>query len=143
MSGSIIEVLGSVPAVGETCHFDREYTFQSLGDFGKRPRMRYLKTSNDDKLTPASQMMWQLVARMPVTVGINFRSERHVTDTGASEWLQEGGWQRSSMASTVSTGYPNGPYSGPVYFKVFEAGSIDLMGSNCEEGTYFVFIELR
>merc|ERR1712070_1199325 len=41
-----------------------------------------------------------------------------------------------------STGVPNGLYSGPVYSKQCTAGQIDLMGSNCKEGTYLVFVEL-
>merc|ERR1711998_759258 len=44
--------------------------------------------------------------------------------------------------SAVSTGFPNGLYSGPVHGKQCTAGQIDLMGSNCKEGTYMVFVEL-
>lgn len=46
------------------------------------------------------------------------------------------------MTSTVSTGIPNGPYSGPVFSKSCPPGSIELMGSNTWEGVYFVFIKL-
>ena len=42
----------------------------------------------------------------------------------------------------MSTGVPNGPYEGPVYAKRFDAGEIELYGSDTWEGTYFVFIEM-
>merc|ERR1719229_581309 len=100
--------------------------------------MLYVLTSNNDKMTPAKQVMWKLHVRAPpATVYLNFRSQAHVSR--AEQW----GWLRAVLRSTVSTGVPNGPYSGPVYSKVIEEpGTVDLMGSNCDEGTYFVFVEL-
>merc|ERR1712070_791650 len=130
----------SVPGVGQRCHLDRGYTFTDLGDF-KQPNMLYLMTSNSDKSTPASQVMWSLHTAVPVTVHINFRSQQHAA--AAKAWLQAQGWGLNLLTrSTVSTGIPNGPYSGPVYSKQCTAGQIDLMGSNCKEGTYLVFVEL-
>ena len=38
---------------------------------------------------------------------------------------------------------PNGPYSGPVYSKRCAPGTIELMGSNTWEGTYFVFVQVE
>lgn len=76
---------------------------------------------------------------------LNFSGERHVARTLlAGNWLQERGWEeRTDLASTLSSGEPNGPYSGPVYSKRAAAGEpVDLMGSNCWEGAYFVFVEL-
>merc|ERR1712048_969186 len=143
MSGRSIEVLDKVPSVGEKCHFDRPYTFVSLGDFATRPTMSYILTSNDDKATAAEEVMWRLTTRVPVSVYLNFRSERHISQTGASGWLRQGGWIRSAFKSTVSTGVLNGPYSGPVYWKQSDGGAIPLMGSNCAEGSYFVFVESR
>merc|ERR1712070_900226 len=111
-----------------------------LGDF-KQPNMLYLMTSNSDKSTPANQVMWSLHTAVPVTVHINFRSQQHAA--AANAWLQAQGWGLNLLTrSTVSTGIPNGPYSGPVYSKQCTAGQIDLMGSNCKEGTYLVFVEL-
>merc|ERR1712070_481115 len=130
----------AVPGVGQRCHLDRGYTFTDLGDF-KQPNMLYLMTSNSDKSTPASQVMWSLHTAVPVTVHINFRSQQHAA--AAKAWLQAQGWGLNLLTrSTVSTGIPNGPYSGPVYSKQCTAGQIDLMGSNCKEGTYLVFVEL-
>merc|ERR1711998_386760 len=98
-------------------------------------------TSNSDKSTPASQVMWSLHTAVPVTVHINFRSQQHAA--AAKAWLQAQGWGLNLLTrSTVSTGIPNGPYSGPVYSKQCTAGQIDLMGSNCKEGTYLVFVEI-
>lgn len=73
-----------------------------------------------------------------------FRSERHVTDGQAERWLHGKGFERDlTIRSTSSTGFPNGPYSGPVFSRTFDAPqSIELMGSNTWEGTYFVFVEL-
>lgn len=142
-SGRRIELLDAVPDTGSRCHADRNYRFISLGDFAQRPTMRYVLTSNEDKNTPPDEVMWKLTVRAPVTVYLNFRSEQHVTHTGAAAWLTEGGWARSKMSSTVSSGVPNGPYQGPVYSKSLDSGTVDLMGSNCGEGTYFVFVDVQ
>lgn len=147
MSGREIELLDSVPEIDDECHFDRNYTFDSLGDFAGRKGMHYIMTSNDDRKTPADHVMWQLDLRVPATVYINFRSERHVLEGRASQWLRRDGWEhRPDFRSTVSTGYPNGPYEGPVYAKVVHPKNrkelVDLMGSNFFEGTYFVFVEM-
>jgi len=147
-SGSDIEVLDGVPKVHTDCHFDRHYEFMSLGDFAGKAGMRYVKTCNDDRKTPSNRVMWQLDIRMPATVFLNFRSEGHVHGTGAETWLTRDGWEpRPGFRSTVSSGYPNGPYSGPVYAKEFRPQSrqqvVDLMGSNCWEGTYFVFVQVE
>mmetsp|Transcript_13890 Transcript_13890/g.25572 ORF Transcript_13890/g.25572 Transcript_13890/m.25572 type:complete len:371 (+) Transcript_13890:106-1218(+) len=132
----------AVPPIGAECHFDRVYTFKSLGDF-QRPGMLYVMTSNDDRKTSSNQVMWVLEARVPIVVHLNFRSDSHVSRTGASTWLHARGWTKnSSMRSTVSTGVPNGPYSGPVYSRRCAPGRIELMGSNTWEGVYFVFVEL-
>mmetsp|Transcript_76448 Transcript_76448/g.224319 ORF Transcript_76448/g.224319 Transcript_76448/m.224319 type:complete len:248 (-) Transcript_76448:130-873(-) len=142
-SGRPIDVVNRVPRAGDRCHLDRDYRFLSLGSFGQRPGTMFLLTSNDDKRTPAEAVMWTLAASAPVTVHLNFRSEGHVADTGAAGWLQEGGWERSALRSTVSTGFPSWLYWGPVYSKAFPAGRVQLRGSNCELGTYFVFLELH
>merc|ERR1712070_201828 len=97
--------------------------------------------SNTDKCTAASQVMWTLQCSVPVTVHINFRSHQHAAASNA--WLQARGWNLNPLLrSAVSTGFPNGLYSGPVYSKQCTAGQIDLMGGNCKEGTYLVFVEL-
>ena len=102
--------------------------------------MYYVMTCNEDRGTSSDTVMWTLHTSQQVTVYLNFRSTQHVEETGATEWLSSLGWESSEMRSTVSTGRPNGPYSGPVYFKSC-IGDVELMGSNCSEGTYFVFLE--
>jgi len=139
-SGRPIEVI-SVPEAGECCHLDRAYSFLSLGGFAK-PGMLYLLTSNDDRKTPSSQVMWVINASVPITVHLNYRSEQHYRASGVADWMAARGWRRNtSITSTKSSGYPNGPYSGPVFSRSCDAGQIELNGSNCWEGTYFVFIE--
>lgn len=141
-SGLRIEVT-DVPETGGQCHFDRGYVFLSLGDF-QQPGMRYIMTSNDDRKTPASESMWILETSVETTVHLNFRSEEHVSDTGASAWLASRGWHRNStLKSTKSTGYPRGSYQGPVFSQKHAPGTIELMGSNTWEGVYFVFVEVR
>lgn len=142
-SGRQLELLKKVPEVGDRCHLDREYTFRSLGCFAERQHMWYLLTSNRDKMTPASKVMWTLDFAVPATVHLNFRSRRHVTETGASIWLESHGFEASTHRSPVSTGIPSGPYSGPTFSKKVESGLVHLMGSECSEGTYFVFIEFE
>lgn len=147
MSGREIELLEGVPEVDDECHFDRNYTFDSLGDFAGRRGMRYVMTSNDDRKTPTHHVMWQLDLRVPATVYVNFRSVRHVHEGRATQWLRRDGWEHCpEFRSTVSTGYPNGPYDGPVYAKVVHPKNrkelVDLMGSDFFEGTYFVFVEM-
>eukprot|EP00930_Biecheleria_cincta_P042367 TRINITY_DN29146_c0_g1_i2.p1 TRINITY_DN29146_c0_g1~~TRINITY_DN29146_c0_g1_i2.p1 ORF type:complete len:288 (+),score=48.23 TRINITY_DN29146_c0_g1_i2:36-866(+) len=138
VSGRRIDVV-QVPPIGSLCHFDRAYNFRSLGGF-RHHRMLYIMTSNDDRKTPSDEVMWTLTSQMPTRVYLNFRSRGH---SRCATWLDSGGWRKdSSMKSTVTTGIPNGPYSGPVYKKEFEAGRIELMGSDCWEGVYFVFVEL-
>eukprot|EP00405_Crypthecodinium_cohnii_P019996 CAMPEP_0206475070 /NCGR_PEP_ID=MMETSP0324_2-20121206/33862_1 /ASSEMBLY_ACC=CAM_ASM_000836 /TAXON_ID=2866 /ORGANISM="Crypthecodinium cohnii, Strain Seligo" /LENGTH=276 /DNA_ID=CAMNT_0053950361 /DNA_START=94 /DNA_END=921 /DNA_ORIENTATION=- len=118
-----------VPSVHDYCHFDRNYHFLSLGSFAKRPNVRYLKTSNEDKRMSASTVMWRLTFTVDATVYLNFRSRRHVTSTGAADWLQEQGFKLAGeVNSVVSTGVPNGPYEGPVYKKGVTPGACDLMG---------------
>lgn len=137
-SGRRVEVL-EVPGCGAFCHFDRSYTFRSLGSFQK-PGMLYIKTSNDDRKTRSSQVMWVLETSKDVIVHLNFRSDEHAARTGT--WIHHNGWFRNNaMRSTVSTGIPNGPYSGPVYSKSCPPGRINLMGSDTWEGVYFVFVE--
>eukprot|EP00929_Paragymnodinium_shiwhaense_P025353 TRINITY_DN15356_c0_g1_i1.p1 TRINITY_DN15356_c0_g1~~TRINITY_DN15356_c0_g1_i1.p1 ORF type:complete len:641 (+),score=53.85 TRINITY_DN15356_c0_g1_i1:175-2097(+) len=133
----------AVPDVGDYCHFDRSYTFESLGDF-RRPGMFYVMTSNDDRKTPASAVMWVLDLHSNATVHLNFRGTRHILETGAIDWLRGAGWKQNwGLKSTVSTGFPNGPYAGPVYSKEFPPGRVELMGSNTWEGVYFVFVEVE
>jgi hypothetical protein len=142
-SGRPIEV-APCPARGGRCHLDRNYYFLSLGDFAARPRTVYLLTSNDDRRTPANRPMWTVRTTVASTCYINFRSEAH-TQTGAAAWLRRGGWTvNSEIRPTVSSGFPNGPYAGPVYSKSLEVpGAYECMGSNTWEGVYFVFVELR
>lgn len=118
---------------------DRSYVFTDLGDFADMPNTRYILTSNEDRHTPNGTVMWTLDLRVPATVFLNFRSMRHVRQ--ADSWLTVHGWERSKVKGTVSTGIPNGPYCGPVFFKEVEAGQTDLYGSFCYEGTYFVFVQ--
>merc|ERR1712232_340386 len=93
--------------------------------------------------TPADRVMWKLDVRTPATVYLNFRSEGHVMNTGAAEWLSCDGWKRVLMNSTVSTGTFGKSYEGPVYSKDVDAQVVNLMGSNCGEGVYFVFVEWK
>lgn len=142
-SGLRIEVT-DLPQVGGYCHFDRGYTFLDLGGF-QTPGMLYVQTCNEDRRTPTTNVMWTLQVAVRVIVHLNFRSEGHVNDTGVNSWLGSGGWHRSrSVRSAVTSGFPNGPYSGPVYSKCCEAGSrVELMGSNTWEGVYFVFVQVE
>jgi len=142
LTGREIQMLDKVPGRGERCHFDRSYRFESLGSFAAKPSMRYIKTSNDDKATPAEKPMWRLKVRMPVVVYLNFRSDIHAHF--ARSWLKKGDWVLSAnMRSTVSSGIPNGPYAGPVFRKAVDSGILDLYGSECGEGTYFVFVDVE
>ena len=99
--------------------------------------------------TPMTEAMWVLECKSPVVVHLNFRSDAHLAATMASRgregWLSTDGWERNTeRESTVSTGVPNGPYSGPVFSKAYGAGStVRLMGSNTWEGVYFVFVETQ
>jgi hypothetical protein len=141
MSGRPIEVLPEVPKPGCKCHCDRNYRFTALGEFAHKSGMRYILTSNDDKATASSEVMWKLTLKVRAVVYLNFRSEWHVACTG--NWLESDGWScQPDMRGTVSSGVPNGPYQGPVYAKEVDPGVMYLMGSNCGEGTYFVFVEL-
>jgi len=141
-SGLRIEVV-PVPEIGGFCHNDRGYRFMSLGSF-QRPGMFYVLTPNDDRRTPDFETMWTVEVAVPATVHLNFRSEAHVSETGAAAWLRSGGFKRNKgMKSTVSNGIPNGPYSGPVYSKKCQPGKVELKGSNTWEGVYFVFVEVE
>jgi len=139
-SGLPIEVT-AVPEIGQYCHFDRGYTFESLGGF-QTPGMLFVATSDGDRLTPATDTMWILEASIPVTVYLNFRSMGHIAHTGVQTWLVAEGWQRNhEVRSTMSTGMPNGPHIGPVYSRAHEAGTVMLRGSNTWKGTYLVFVK--
>ncbi|KAG8461918.1 hypothetical protein KFE25_013937 [Diacronema lutheri] len=142
-SGSTIELI-AVPPVGALCHWDRPYHFESLGSFAERAHTLYLMACNDDRRTSSSAVMWTLHLRVGATVFVNFRSEeRHLLASGAERWLRVGGWARDeSIVSPVSTGFPNGPYAGPTFSRRCAPGTVELMGSNCWEGTFFVFVEL-
>jgi len=147
MSGSRIEVLDHVPEIRQDCHFDRDYEFTSLGDFANKPGMHYIMTCNDDRKTSANKVMWRLDLREEAVVFINFRSQAHVQQGHALDWLRRDGWElQPDFKSTVSSGFPNGPYSGPVYAQAFcprnRQHLVDLMGSNYWEGAYFVFVQM-
>ena len=143
-SGRAIDVV-PCPASGQRCHHDRDYRFISLGDFAKRPNILFVLSSNEDRKTAASRVMWYLEIKVPrATVHLNFRSDHHAA--AAREWLTsaEHGWVRDpNFDGTISSGIPNGPYHGPVYSKVCEEGVVELFGSATWEGTYFVFVELH
>ena len=143
-SGRAIDVV-PCPASGQRCHHDRDYRFLSLGDFAKRPNVLFVLSSNEDRKTAASRVMWYLEIKVPrATVHLNFRSDHHAA--AAREWLTsaEHGWVRDpNFDGTISSGIPNGPYHGPVYSKVCEEGVVELFGSATWEGTYFVFVELH
>lgn len=142
-SGREIEVLQRVPPADSRCHFDRAYTFLSLGEFAGNPKMLYVRTSNDDRKTSSREVMWMLATLSSAVVYLNFRSNSHVTETGACRWLEKEGWSLCEMEGTISSGFPSGIYQGPVFSKQFPAGEIHLKGSNCWEGTYFVFVEVQ
>jgi len=105
--------------------------------------MLYLLSSNEDRKTASSAVMWVVEARVPCTIHLNYRSARHVAEGRQEAWLRAKGFApNGALRSAVSSGVPNGPYSGPVYSKVLsEPGSVELMGSATWEGTYFVFID--
>jgi len=128
---------------GSRCHFDRNYRFLALGSFAK-PGTLYLRTSNEDRKTHVSQVMWVLELSVPCLVHLNYRSQQHLVNGGQEAWLTAKGFAlNGGLRSSVSSGVPNGPYSGPVYSRVCEAATtLELMGSNTWEGTYFVFVEL-
>ena len=98
-----------------------------------------------------TETMWLLECKAAVVVHLNFRSDAHLAATcpgygrGGEGWLATDGWElNTERESTVSTGVPNGPYSGPVFSKAFGAGAtVRLMGSNTWEGVYFVFVETQ
>ena len=83
-----------LPAIGDRCHYDRGYSFRSLGSFGRLPRLSYVKTSNEDRHTPAAETMWSLEVSAPVQIFLNFRSEGHAERGGALEWLARDGCAR-------------------------------------------------
>merc|ERR1719221_929581 len=124
LSGRDIKLLDKVPANSSRCHVDRSYRFISLGDFAKRDGMRYLLTCSDDKHMPAHAVMWKLHVIVPVVVYLNFRSEKHVKQSGGGIWLRDGGWQRrDDVEGTVSTGVRSRLFEGgPVYSKVVDYG---------------------
>lgn len=133
--------LGPVPQPGALCHFDRNYQFLSLGSFGGQSNMLYLYTSNEDRKTSPAAVMWTLQSSAPITVHLNFRSEEH--RECAASWLDGQRWDLSEREGTVSSGIPDGPYSGPVFSKRFEAGTVSLNGSGTWKGTFFVFVEVH
>ena len=45
-----------MPRVGDRCHFDRNYVFESLGSFA-RPEMFFILASNDDRRTPVTEVI--------------------------------------------------------------------------------------
>mmetsp|Transcript_44612 Transcript_44612/g.139566 ORF Transcript_44612/g.139566 Transcript_44612/m.139566 type:complete len:223 (-) Transcript_44612:471-1139(-) len=114
VSGLPLEPVAA-PRRGGLCHFDRHYRFLDLGDFG-RAGMLYLLSSNEDRKTASSAVMWVVEARVPCTIHLNYRSARHVAEGRQEEWLRAKGFApNGALRSAVSSGVPNGPYSGPVY----------------------------
>jgi len=61
VSGLPLEPVAA-PRRGGLCHFDRHYRFLDLGDFG-RAGMLYLLSSNEDRKTASSAVMWVVEAR--------------------------------------------------------------------------------
>ena len=114
-----------------------------MGGFGEIGGMLYVMASNDDRHTSYRQVMWTLESEHTLDIHLNYRSENHLAAGNAEAWLRAGGWERNqTIRSAVTSGIPNGPYSGPVFSKRCPPGRTHLQGSQYWEGTYLVFVRM-
>jgi hypothetical protein len=125
---------------------DREYEFDSLGDFQGKT---FIKYSNDDKAIDKDHVMIKVRTLEPVTV--------YVLKMGTynMEWLQTGGWTESHHAGVSYSGVRETRHkewdpsllttdhfeATSVHSKTFPAGTISLPGNQGTDGSFLIFLE--
>ena len=136
-SGRTIEAIPySQISVGSRVFTDRDYSFNSIGDYSARTF--YIRGPNDDKDTPAASPQWTITVNVPVIVYLDFYDGQETM--GFAQWNH--GWKVSSMSSMslwLNSNHQEGP--GVVYEKYFAAGEISLYGNDgAHQGTYLAFV---
>jgi hypothetical protein len=131
---------------------DRNYHFDSLGDFSGKTFVHYY---NDDKMIVHNKVMMKIRANTPSTVFIVKQPTNHVP------WLEHEGFEQSSSLAGVAFSGPRSTrhkewlvgnedgYTVPVdhfdasevWVKNFAAGTIILPGSGEGDGGFLVFLE--
>ena len=89
VSGRSIDVV-CLPNVYDPVYADRGYKFASLGDFATNKTtgsVHYVRASNDDKHTGASQRMWTFSSTKNVTVYLDLLGSAAQQGSGAGSWL--------------------------------------------------------
>jgi len=124
---------------------DREYSFDSLGDF---QGMTFIKYSNNDKVTDHEHVMTKIRTLQPTTVYI-VKLESH-----SLSWVNRvDGWTVSNKAGVEFSGVRSTRHkewdeslltidhfaASTVYEKTFPAGTISLPGSGGGDGGYLIF----
>ena len=134
-SGRTIEAIPySQISVGSRVFSDRDYSFNSIGDYSARTF--YIRGPNDDKDTPAASPQWTITVNVPVIVYLDFYDGQETM--GFAQWNV--GWKVSSMSATFfACQGVCGP--GVVYEKYFASGEIALYGNDGNGyGTYLAFV---
>jgi len=125
---------------------DREYEFDSLGDFQGKT---FIKYSNDDKAIDKDHVMTKIRTLEPVTVFIVKLGDYNM------EWLQTGGWTQSHHAGVSFSGVRETRHkewdpsllttdrfeATSVYSKTFPAGTISIPGNQGTDGSFLIFLE--
>ena len=133
-----VELVPYPLVIGSKVFLDRDYTFRTVSKYPDNTV--FLRISNDDKLTPANRVQFQLSVSRPVRVYLDFWGGPTHASRGFAKW--QDGWEISNQAPTAF-GSSWGP--GVVYTKCFDAGSIQLYGNDggCtggSHGSYYVFV---
>lgn len=135
-SGRPIAVLNRVPLGGEAPFTDRNYKFDTLGDFAGM-NLYFVQPPNNDKNADPNQVMWTLAVPVPVTVYLDLWGGAAHQQKGLKVWLST--WQLTTMKGSAFGGRW-GP--GFVYKKTFNAGSIQIMGNGGGgHGVFYLFVQ--
>lgn len=124
---------------------DRDYRFDSLGDFAGKTQLKY---HNEDKLTDKDHVMMKIMVDEPMTVFIVLLSTKSLS------WLDAQGYapvSRTGVTYSGSKATRHTDWSGvltvddfdasQVWSRTFKAGTISIPGNDGGEGGFLVFLE--
>merc|ERR1712127_662424 len=125
---------------------DREYSFDSLGDFQGKT---FIKYSNDDKMTDKWHVMTKIRTLEPLTVYI----VKLVND--GLPWLADEGFMLSGYTGVAFSGVRSIRHkewdetllttdhfgASSVHKKTYPAGTISIPGNNGGDGSFLIFLD--
>jgi len=130
------------PHAGDAVFYDREYTFDSLGDFVGQT---YIKASNEDKHIRHSHVQMKMRFDQPTTA--------FVCTIRELPWLQAEGWMPTQLTGPTYTGVRQTRHTdwsgeileetygpGVCWEKTFPAETVEMRGNAGGDGSFVIFV---